>query len=241
MAAQDIPNQDEVQDQNSPEILYKYLPPERIDILENMALRFGRPSDFNDTFDTHFLVPTSQGSKAIATRLHLRGRAGILCLTERPDDHLMWVHYAHNHTGFVLGFNARAVFFQEDGRILKKVVYLHRPDVVTKPGLDVCFCKSDAWKHEREWRCVREFKQSESREVGIEPSLVRQIIFGSQMKDWQIARIMLYATALEMLTHTQFFRSTPVPKSWSFENTLNDISLCEHCGGDGYLMKKSEP
>src|SRR5258708_6058609 len=48
------------------DVLYKYLPPERIDILESMELRFSRPSEFNDTFDSQYLVPRSEGSKAIA-------------------------------------------------------------------------------------------------------------------------------------------------------------------------------
>jgi hypothetical protein len=55
-----------------PEMLCKYLPPERIDILENMRLRFSRPSDFNDTFDSHYLVPKSQGHAGIAARLRFK-------------------------------------------------------------------------------------------------------------------------------------------------------------------------
>jgi len=47
-----------------PAILYKYFPPERIDVLENLSLRFTRPTEFNDTFDTHFLVPRPSPSNA---------------------------------------------------------------------------------------------------------------------------------------------------------------------------------
>jgi Protein of unknown function (DUF2971) len=116
----------------APEVLYKYLPPERIDILESMELRFSSPSQFNDTFDTQYLVPKSQGFKGKAARTMLRNRLGVLCLTERPDNHLMWVHYAHNHTGFVLGFDAHAPFFREDQRVLRKVVYQKGPKVFRK-------------------------------------------------------------------------------------------------------------
>jgi len=35
-----------------PSTFYKYCPPERIDILENLEVRFSSPSDFND-----FLTP----------------------------------------------------------------------------------------------------------------------------------------------------------------------------------------
>ena len=86
---------------NQPTILYKYFPPERIDVFESLQLRFSRPTEFNDTFDSHYLVPTKQGLPAIANRLKLRSRLGILCLTEDPDNHLMWVNYAAKHTGLL--------------------------------------------------------------------------------------------------------------------------------------------
>ena len=60
-----------------PAVLYKYLPPERIDILENMEIRFSRPSDFNDDFDTHYLVPKSQGSKGTLARSQFKNQIGI--------------------------------------------------------------------------------------------------------------------------------------------------------------------
>ncbi len=173
-----------------PEVLYKYYSPERISVLESMELRFTKPSEFNDTFDSHYLIPSSQGAKGKVARTLLRNRLGIFCLTERADNHLMWVHYAMNDTGFVLGFNARARFFQDDNRILRKVIYQKGPRVFSDADMNVCFYKSDEWKYEREWRCVRSFEVSESRAVGIEPDLISHIIFGSRMEAWQIARIM---------------------------------------------------
>lgn len=230
----------EVPERPVSEVLYKYLPPERIDILENMQLRFSRPSEFNDTFDTQYLVPRAQGSKGIADRFKLRNQLGILCLTERSDNHLMWVHYARNHTGFILGFNAKASFFRENDRKLKKVIYQNRPQVLLDADIKACFCKSDEWEHEQEWRCVRRFQSSETRMADIKPSLITQIIFGSEMEKWQIARIMLYATALEMTQTTQFLLSAPSKSSWTFENRPKTMSLCDKCDGDGYLMEDSK-
>jgi hypothetical protein len=219
-----------------PDVLYKYLPPERIDILESMELRFSSPHQFNDTFDTQYLVPKSHGLKGKAARTVLRNRLGILCLTERPDNHLMWVHYAQNHTGFVLGFDARAAFFQEHQRVLRKVIYQKKPRVFSEADMNVCFFKSDHWKYEQEWRCVHSFDISESRVAGIEPTLITHIIFGSKMEAWQIARIMLYKTALEM-TRTQFLLSYPSRTSWTIENHPKKMSLCVNCQGNGYLME----
>jgi hypothetical protein len=220
----------------TPEVLYKYLPPERIDILESMELRFTSPREFNDTFDSHYLVPKSQGSKALTDRMRLRNRLGVLCLTERPDNHLMWVHYARNHTGFVVGFDARAAFFREDNRLLDKVRYRAKPKVLSEADMNVCFYKSDVWGYEREWRCVRKFDVKEPRAVGIEPRLITQIIFGFQMEPWQIARIMLYTTAYEM-TRTQYLVSAPASTSWTMESRPKKMSLCPKCEGNGYLME----
>jgi hypothetical protein len=219
-----------------PEILYKYFPSERIDILENMELRFSRPSEFNDTFDTHYLVPNSQGPKGKSDRLRLRNRAGIFCLTERPDNHLMWVHYAKNHTGFVLGFSARAPFFQEDSRVLRKVAYQSVPRVFSEADMNACFYKSDTWTYEQEWRCVRPFQTSESRFVGIDSNLITQIIFGFRMEAWQISRIVQYTNILEM-THTQFLLSSPSRNNWTFENSPKRMAVCDNCSGNGYLME----
>ncbi len=223
----------------APTVLYKYLPPERIDLLENMQIRFGAPSEFNDTFDADYLVPRNQGPRAMVDRLRLRNRLGILCLTERPDDHLMWVHYARNHTGFVVGFNPHEDFFRTDGRALRKVVYEDGPRVFPSADLDVCFYKSDEWKYEQEWRCARQFEPSESRLVEISPSLITEIIFGSKMASWQIARITLLATAYEMTGRTKFAMSTPSRKTWTLENKPKKISVCNHCDGNGYLMEDS--
>src|ERR1700733_10768916 len=89
-----------------PPIFYKYSPPERNDVLEMMHVRSSPPSDFNDTFDSHFLVPKSRGREGILDRIRLKNALGILSLTERSDNHLMWVNYARNHTGFVLGLDS---------------------------------------------------------------------------------------------------------------------------------------
>ena len=227
----------EVPESPVPEVLYKYLPPERIDILESMELRFSRPSEFNDTFDTQYLVPRSQGPKGHAARFRFGVGLGFSVLQRGPDNHLMWVHYARNHTGFILGFNANASFFRENDRILRKVIYRSGPRVFSDADMNACFYKSDQWKYEQEWRCVRNFQTLEPRMVGIEPGLVTQIVFGFRMEAWQIARIMQYVTAYEMNHTIEFFLSSPSRASWTIQSNRKTMSVCDNCGGNGYLME----
>ena len=154
-------------------------------------------------------------------------------MTERSDDHLMWVNYARNHTGFVIGFDARAAFFCEDGRVLRKVDYKERPPVLLDANVDACFIKSTVWAGEAEWRCVRVFESAESRLIDVDASLVTQIIFGFRMEDWRIARIAPY---VEVYERASFFRSTPSRSGFTFDNQPTKLAACQHCDGNGYTM-----
>ena len=220
-----------------PETLYKYLPPERIDVFENLELRFSRPGEFNDAFDTHYLVPKSQGTKGTAARLKLLHRVGVLCLTTNATNHLMWVNYARNLRGFVVGFDASSPFFTDDGRTLGIVRYRPRPAVLQDPDLNACFYKSTVWSHEDEWRCVRKFERSESRDVAFPPEMVTEIIFGARMEAWQIARVLLCVQKGYALPHVRFMVSALSKKDWAIENVLKTLNVCDRCGGDGYVVQ----
>jgi hypothetical protein len=94
---------------------------------------------------------------------------GILCLTEKMDNLLMWAHYASNHTGFVIALNEKHSFFDRGSEIghLKKVRYsITRPEVtLLDPTLsdmehiyqwinDIFCIKSEHWDYEQEWRMI---------------------------------------------------------------------------------------
>ena len=86
-------------------------------------------------------------ARAKLARARRRDRLGILCLTEDADNHLMWVNYARNHTGFVIGFRTASAFFQAGGASLRKVRYDPRPpDSVEE---DACFFKSETGNMKR--------------------------------------------------------------------------------------------
>jgi len=83
---------------------------------------------------------------------------GVLCLTERPDNLLMWSHYASECRGFVLGFDVNHDWFRSRRRSrnrllyrLTKVTYDHKRP--TKQD-DCFFRKGLDWQYEQEWRMV---------------------------------------------------------------------------------------
>lgn len=98
---------------------------------------------------------------------------GVLCLTENPDNLLMWAHYSESHTGFLVEFDTSDPFFTsttppahvnadaaetaqfaaEYGH-LRQVIYAdQRPAIVlTAMSFDVFLTKGTCWSYEQEWR-----------------------------------------------------------------------------------------
>jgi len=88
---------------------------------------------------------------------------GVLSLTEKYDNLLMWAHYARSHEGFVVGFKTSEPFLNwrspsraHSDIMLRKVRYSRRRPTVkflTETGLIFFyFTKSKEWAYEQEWR-----------------------------------------------------------------------------------------
>jgi hypothetical protein len=60
---------------------------------------------------------------------------GALSLSEKPDNPLMWSHYAEDHKGYAIGFNSEHEYFNQrinsndELRHLRQVVYEERPKI----------------------------------------------------------------------------------------------------------------
>ncbi len=205
-------------------ILYKYVVPERIDVLTNGRIRLTQPGLFNDPFESlpylksfgsdeqlieaiglateafdqseyeklseadregipfeefrQFLhdnptaildrVRSLERGAMPAERAKLYGvvnnAVGVLSLSERCDNPLMWAHYASAHSGFVIGLDGEHEFFRPERdpddplNFLAPVEYTGtRPSVTVAdtPISALLLRKSVDWSYEREWRSVR--------------------------------------------------------------------------------------
>jgi hypothetical protein len=213
--------------------LYKYLPPERIDVLSNGLIRFTQPALFNDPFEMspyisaiaseeeideifdakheaqveeqylnhnrafrrrnslerfkkgftkEVLLPRIRESAKGAALDHARDSLsiamsqaiGVLCLTGKADNLLMWAHYADSHTGLVIELDVEHPFFKQvfedplspvgldedlskDYGYLKPMVYdNHRPEITISSvkSFDSFLIKSKDWAYEEEWRML---------------------------------------------------------------------------------------
>lgn len=212
--------------------LYKYVVPERADVLQHLRIRFTPPDQLNDPFDSNPFVSDAFSPAALAStslsrnttewlerngadilaelgvisfangpsqqlfetsriaetlnsikdpdarafaiemsmftaRTTLQQVCGVLSLTERPANILMWTHYAANHRGLVLGFDGTHRFFSRPGwthasvdlAAANRVMYSrNRPEFrymtdVTKTA--AFLTKSLEWEYECEWRMLR--------------------------------------------------------------------------------------
>jgi hypothetical protein len=116
-------------------ILYKYVPPKRIDILQNGRIAFSDPRTFNDPFEVSPVFAADDPEAIeLAKKLSIAGEdhdvmrarieklqddhgmkrlvyenatniVGVLSLRAVPDSILMWAHYTEKHTGFAIGFD----------------------------------------------------------------------------------------------------------------------------------------
>lgn len=90
---------------------------------------------------------------------NLDAKIGLLCLSRRWDNALMWAHYAASHSGFCVGFDRTHAFFNSESadERLRDVVYsAQRVRVPLTQGtpidFEVMFTKSRDWEYEHEER-----------------------------------------------------------------------------------------
>lgn len=98
---------------------------------------------------------------------NLHNTAGLLSLSETPDNLLMWAHYAEGHTGFVLVLDGSHDFFKGDIALhgfAKPVPVEYRlklPHLTIEETYketimpEIFFVKSLNWQYEKEWRYLK--------------------------------------------------------------------------------------
>lgn len=110
-------------------------------------------------------------------------RQGIFSLSEKPDQILMWSHYADNHTGFCVEFersdyelNFLSHFMCQPVKYSKTYPDLHRVIDLWKINL---YTKALEWSYETEWRLV--FKRGNM--IIPAPAPITGIIMGLKITD----------------------------------------------------------
>lgn len=159
----------------------------------------------------------------------------ILCLTDSPTNQLMWAYYADSNRGVVLRFQ------DEPGanspyQMAKQMSYM--PDIPmlfeenelsdflaglvifdpTKRINTLIYTKSDAWKHENEWRIFagdgrNKFASHEDRIFGARE--LTGAAFGCRMPPEQKTALSL--TIKRLYPHAEIFQVVPANHSFQLE------------------------
>lgn len=98
------------------------------------------------------------------------GEVGICCLTKKPDNILMWSHYADNHKGLVIEFtidnnsenihmgNVENKLFGWDVEYTESMPVISTEERDFNAVKDVFLMKSPDWRYEAEYRVLSMYK-----------------------------------------------------------------------------------
>jgi hypothetical protein len=82
---------------------------------------------------------------------------GVLCLSAKRDNILMWSHYANSHQGFCLEFNAAKEPFASSHQVQyqrKRCDYDMSAVHEKKNAVNLLLTKYEDWHYEAEWRII---------------------------------------------------------------------------------------
>lgn len=87
----------------------------------------------------------------------IRNKIGVLCLSTKPDNILMWSHYANDHRGICLIFDGYYEFFALAQKVeyppLRRAINPFRDAPEIQMAASVLH-KYQKWEYENEWRIV---------------------------------------------------------------------------------------
>jgi hypothetical protein len=221
------------------EIIKKYIEvaaPQMQSLKAEFSAKVGRAVSEDELFKLLFSV---MPLKYVTEQVNLRSsqvqttlaeqfeKVGMLCLTEKYDNLLMWAHYAESHAGFVLGFDTSDPHFhqrrsdKDELRHIRKVKYTDvRPEtiLIDGPSYDVFISKGRIWEYEQEWRILRPLQDAdEVKEIpGLDVPIhlfefpwecLRSIRLGARMTKTNQDKILDLVSKSQQLSHVEVFKA----------------------------------
>lgn len=125
-------------------------------------------------------LPDTQAKFEEGMAKFLTEKVGVLCLTTKSDDILMWSHYADAHRGVCLEFEAGDNFAGEAQKVLystERVPIVPYVDDTANAMSKALLTKSSHWIYEDEWRYLR-VKHGPGRQA-FDPHTLTAVIIGA--------------------------------------------------------------
>ena len=156
---------------------------------------------------------------------------GVLSLTIKYDNLLIWAHYANEHKGFVVEFDSNNDFFKPkemDNNIyngLQKVNYSPiRPYklLVENEWEDILLTKSLEWEYEEEYRIIKRLNETEPIKGDMylfkfPKEMIKAIYCGCNMIVDDVIRISKILDNDEELSHIKIYKARVSDKYYKLE------------------------
>jgi hypothetical protein len=115
---------------------------------------------------------------------------GILSLSEKRDNILMWSHYANSHQGFCLEFDISTAPFDKARHVhYRRDRYAYDFANVAANAENLLLTKYEDWKYEEEWRIIAD-KGGEL--YRFPPEALTGVIFGCRMSETSKRKVILW-------------------------------------------------
>jgi len=169
-------------------------------------------------------------------RTRFINQSGMLCLTERKQDILMWSHYTNGHTGICLEFEIKfgeglfghalpiryADEFPDFNFIpwcidLLGATAAQKTDLHLEFGKQLLLTKGSHWSYEKEWRLI-DFPSTGVPRHGIrnfQAELLTGIILGCRMSEARRRKIRDLAENFP--SHPRIYQATPMNRRFELE------------------------
>ncbi|MCF2860617.1 DUF2971 domain-containing protein [Pseudoalteromonas sp. Cnat2-41] len=152
-------------------MLYKYLPPERADVLQAMRIRFTSVVSLNDPFEC--LLKVGENDYQLSPKDAVNS-VNFVSLSRNHKNLLMWAHYADCHKGFVVAFHRNHSFFRNSNSVryrrLRSDLNGASPNSLTLENVtkSITLEKAVDWAYEEEERLFLEDVPEDLVSVGID-------------------------------------------------------------------------
>lgn len=188
------------------------------------------PSEKKELHQKIMSIPAEDRAKFVDERIkEVFERCGLLCLTKKNDNLLMWAHYADEHRGVCIEFDMMGdpELFGDFGKVeydnnFPEIDYIKEQssgDNTSKSNtiLKITKHKSPDWSYEQEYRVLKlNLQKDEDHDAVLhyKPGALRAIYFGSRVSAQDIADIKRILQSKGM-THVKTYQSVLSNRSYS--------------------------
>lgn len=136
----------------------------------------------NEYITEEFIANKEEINARIKRIQKIHNLKGVLAVSSKNDNILMWSHYTNNHKGVCFGFEFTEKAFSNPKRVRYQTHYddiwgwLHTDDEIVNR---ILFSKAIDWQYEDEYRIIRETIGAENYSF----ESLKEVIFGSMMSE----------------------------------------------------------